>query len=223
MTKRRRHIFLSLLTTVGLLWLFVLYAQLTLPNAVELKNQNPSSTAFMDRYDGKAPKRYQWVSYSAISPYLKQAVVLAEDSSFFQHHGFDWQAIQEAFEKNWRKKEIVRGGSTITQQLAKNIYLSPSKNPIRKIKEILVTVQLEQYLSKQRILELYLNVVEWGEGIYGAEAAAQYYFNTNASRLSPYQAAWLASILPSPRHFQTHRDSEVLQRKAAMILGRLGF
>ncbi|MBI5298782.1 MAG: monofunctional biosynthetic peptidoglycan transglycosylase [Deltaproteobacteria bacterium] len=217
-----RRIFLPSLVTLGIIWLLFLHSSLTLPEIDLLKIENPTMTAFMQRYDGKAPLQYRFVPYPEISSYLKRAVVIAEDSSFFEHSGFDWKAIQKAAEKNWEEKEFVRGGSTITQQLAKNLYLSPSKNPFRKLKEIIITLELERKLSKQRILELYLNVVEWGEGIYGAEAAAQYYFNTKASNLSPYQACWLAAILPKPRYFQTHHNGPFIQRKTAMILGRMG-
>jgi len=222
MRRRSKQIFVAALLTMGLFWVFVLYTQLTLPNVDELKTKNPDSTAFMERYEGDMPLQYQWGSYSEISPYLKQAVVIAEDSAFFDHHGFDWQSIREAAQKNWSKKKLARGASTITQQLAKNLYLSPSKNPLRKIKETLITIALEQRLSKQRILEIYLNVVEWGEGIYGAEAAAQHYFKTKAANLGPSQAAWLAAILPNPRYYQKHQGSAYAQRKVGRILGLMG-
>ena len=199
MKRISKKIGFALIVTFGLFWLFVLYAQLTLPNVAVLKIHNPKTTAFMERYKGDKPLQYVWVPYLQISPALKEAVVVAEDNSFFQHHGFDWGALRDAFRKNVKKKKIVRGGSTITQQLAKNLYLSPSKNPLRKIRETLITTQLEQNLGKQRILEIYLNVIEWGEGLYGAEAAAKHYFNTKASRLSGEQAAWLAAILPNPK------------------------
>jgi len=217
-----RRTIIPLLVSVSLLWLFILYAKLTLPNIDELKIQNPISTAFMELYKGETLLSYRWIPYTEISPYLKQSVVIAEDSAFFDHKGFDWNAIWEALEKNWKKKEFARGASTITQQLAKNLYLSPSKNPVRKIREILITIALEQRLSKQRILELYLNVVEWGEGIFGAEAAAQHYFNVKASQLSAYQAAWLASILPNPRYYEKHRNSSFIARKVSRTLGLMG-
>lgn len=217
-----RKILLPAMVMAGLVWFLFLHTNLTLPDVSLLKKNNPTTTAFMERYRGKAPLQYQWVPYSQISPYLKRAVVIAEDAAFFDHSGFDWQAIREAIEKNWKKKELVRGGSGITQQLAKNLYLSPSKNLLRKLREILITVELERKLSKQRILELYLNVVEWGDGIYGAEAAAQHYFNTSAASLSPHQTAWLAAILPNPRYFQNRRGGAFIQRKTATILGRMG-
>ncbi len=221
--RKTKQIGFVIVITFGLFWLFVLYTQLTLPNAEILKIQNPETTAFMERYKGEKPLQYAWVPYSQISPHLKEAVVTAEDSSFFQHSGFDWQAITEAFQKNWRKKKIIRGGSTITQQLAKNLYLSPSKNPFRKLKEILITIQLEQQLSKQRILEIYLNVVEWGDGIYGAEAAAKHYYNTKAGNVTASQASWLAAILPNPKFYEKHRASRYAQSKADRILSIMGY
>ena len=223
MKKNFKQILAVSVVSLGLVWLFVMYAHLTLPNVDALKTKNPVSTAFMELYRGPSSLQYAWVPYSKIAPSLKQAVVIAEDSAFFEHSGFDWQAIREAFAKDWRKKELARGGSTITQQLAKNLYLSPSKNPLRKLKEILITVQLEQRLSKQRILEIYLNVVEWGEGIYGAESAAEYYFHTKAGNLSPAQSAWLAAILPNPKYYQNHRDRALLESKVELILYRMGY
>lgn len=223
MKKIGKKIGFALIVTFGLFWLFVLYAQLTLPNVAALKTQNPKTTAFMERYKGEKPLQYVWVPYSQITPALKEAIVVAEDGSFFQHHGFDWQALRDAFRKNVKKKKIVRGGSTITQQLAKNLYLSPSKNPLRKIRETLITMQLEQNLGKQRILEIYLNVIEWGEGVYGAEAAARHYFNTSASRLSGNQSAWLAAILPNPKFYEKRKNSRYIQAKASRIAAIMGY
>ncbi|MDP2599222.1 MAG: monofunctional biosynthetic peptidoglycan transglycosylase [Deltaproteobacteria bacterium] len=223
MATLRKKIFFSAIITFGLFWLFVLYAQLTLPNAAALKIQNPKTTAFMERYKGEKPLQYAWVPYSQIAPALKEAVVVAEDGSFFLHSGFDWRALRDAFRKNMKKKKIVRGGSTITQQLAKNLYLSPSRNPLRKIRETLITMQLEQNLSKQRILEIYLNVIEWGEGVYGAEAAALHYFNTSASRLSGDQSAWLAAILPNPKFYEKRRNSRYIRAKASRIAAIMGY
>ncbi|MBI4125458.1 MAG: monofunctional biosynthetic peptidoglycan transglycosylase, partial [Deltaproteobacteria bacterium] len=197
----------------GVAAVLLLYFTLTLPDVSTLKKQNPVTTAFMVRDPG-LPLQI-WVPYHQISPYLKEAVVLAEDARFFQHGGFDLRAIWEAVKRNWKEKEWKWGGSTITQQLAKNLYLNPSKNPMRKIREILIAWRLERHLSKQRILELYLNVVEWGKGIYGIEAAALHYFGVAASQLSPAQAAKLAAILPSPRYFQQNFHSPFLEQKAA--------
>lgn len=219
--KILRGTILVLLFLASLFWISSLYSYLTLPNLSKLKDENPTTTAFMERYREEKPLSFYWVSYTKISPYLKGAVVIAEDSNFFSHNGVDWGAVWHAFKSNWKEKEFKRGGSTITQQLAKNLYLSPSKNPFRKLKEILIAYALEKELSKQRILELYLNVVEWGKGIYGAEAAARHYFNTSASSLSPYQAAMLAAMLPSPRSFQKRFHSRYLEDRAIKILTRL--
>ena len=220
--KILKKIFLVGLATVGIFWFFSLTDTFTLPNVAWLEHHNPVTTAFMDRYKGAHPLDYQFVSYNQISPHLKQAVVLAEDALFFSHHGFDFESIRDALEKNWKKKKFARGASTITQQLAKNLYLTPTKSPLRKFKEMLITLQLERHLSKQRILELYLNVVEWGEGIYGAESAAKHYFHKSASRLSASEAAWLAAILPSPRYFALHPQHAVVVRKKSRLLYLMG-
>lgn len=157
--------------------------------------------------------------YDKISPYLKEAVIAAEDDEFFEHRGFSWEAIKKAAVYDWKKKRFARGASTITQQLARNLYLTPSKNPIRKIREIMIALKLERELSKQRILELYLNVVEWGNGIYGCEAAARHYFNKSASNLSMSESAYLASILPSPRRLG--KQTPYLTPRAARIMNRI--
>lgn len=205
----------------ALLAIFYLYLVATLPDVAQLKTQNPVTTAFMERDPG-FPLQI-WVPYTQISPHLKAAVVLAEDDRFFHHNGFDRKAIWEAARRNWREKEWKWGGSTITQQLAKNLYLNPSKNPLRKIREIFIAWSLERHLSKQRILELYLNVVEWGNGLYGAEVAARRYFNTAALHLSPAQAAKLAAMLPSPRFSQQNFHSPFLEQKAATLLKRMEY
>lgn len=198
-----------------------LYLVLTLPDVAKLKTQNPPTTAFMER-DPALPLQI-WVPYTQISPHLKEAVVLAEDARFFYHRGFDLQAIWEAAKRNWKEKEWKWGGSTITQQLAKNLYLSPGKNPLRKCREILIARRLERHLSKQRILELYLNVVEWGKGIYGIEASARRYFGIAAVHLNPAQAAKLAAMLPNPRYFEANFHSPFLEQKTAALLRRMGY
>lgn len=223
MRRATSRLVLVILVVIGIFWLGSLHSYLTLPNVSLLKKENPKTWAFKELYDGEKRPSHIWVSYTSISPYLKQAVVIAEDSRFFDHHGFDLKAIWEAFQRNWDKKQLKWGASTITQQLAKNLYLSPSKNPFRKIKEILIALALEKHLSKQRILELYLNIVEWGEGIYGAEAAAHYYFGVSAAHLGPYQSAKLASILPNPRYFQNRFKSGYLEERVATILTRMGY
>ncbi|MCP5279497.1 MAG: monofunctional biosynthetic peptidoglycan transglycosylase [Thiobacillus sp.] len=191
---------------------------------------NPSNTAFMEAglerlQDKKGPEaelRHQWVEYRRISIHLKRAVVAAEDSKFLAHEGFDWEALEMAVEKNIRKGRFAAGGSTISQQLAKNLFLSPSKNPLRKAQEAVITVMIEQLWSKRRILEVYLNVIEWGNGIYGAEAASRRYFKSSAAALGPGQAAFLAAMIPNPRYYETHRSSRGLLRRQAIIAARMG-
>jgi monofunctional biosynthetic peptidoglycan transglycosylase len=188
----------------------------------------PSETAFMaQRLDEARTRhpalrlRYTWVPYAKISPNLKRAMIAAEDAKFVEHSGFDWDGIQNALDKNEKKGRVVAGGSTITQQLAKNLFLSPAKSYIRKAEEALVTVLLEAMLPKQRILELYLNVIEWGNGVFGAEAAAQRYFGIPAAQLSAEQAARLAAMAPSPRRFERNPDSAYLGGRVATILARM--
>lgn len=170
-----------------------------------LKSHNPEITAMMKQRageaaaEGRTPKREQvWVSYDRISSNLVRAVLAGEDSRFFDHSGFDWEEIKKAIEKDWEEKRFHRGASTVSQQLAKNLFLSTSKNPFRKLHEALITWEMERIIGKRRILELYLNVIEWGDGIYGAEAAARNYFNTSAASLSAEQAAFLSAIIPNP-------------------------
>ena len=188
----------------------------------------PRETAFMtqrmDEARAKNPAarlRYTWVPYAKISPQLKRAMIAAEDAKFVEHAGFDWDGIQNALDKNRRKGRVVAGGSTITQQLAKNLFLSPAKSYLRKGEEAVVTVLLEAMLPKQRILELYLNVIEWGNGVFGAEAAAQRYFGISAAQLSAEQAARLAAMAPSPRLFERRPDSAYLAGRTATILARM--
>lgn len=189
---------------------------------------NPGSTAFMEaglarlrEKDPKAELKHRWVPYERISTHLKRAVIAAEDSRFMSHQGFDWEGIETAVEKNLKRGRIVAGGSTISQQLAKNLFLSASRNPIRKLQEAAITVMLETLWSKRRILEVYLNVVEWGNGIYGAEAAARHYYGIPAARLSPSQSAHLAAMLPNPRYYQTHRSARGLLKRQAIIERRM--
>ena len=163
----------------------------------------------------------QWVDYARISPHLKRAVVSAEDDRFLLHTGFDWNGIQKAMEKNRQRGQVVAGGSTITQQLAKNLFLSPDKSFWRKAQEAVLTVMIEATWDKQRILEVYLNVIEWGNGIFGAEAAARHYYGVGAVRLNPAQAARLAAMIPSPRRFDRLRDSAYLAERSDTILGRM--
>jgi monofunctional biosynthetic peptidoglycan transglycosylase len=183
----------------------------------------PGTTAFMDRYLEKprAKLRYRWVPYERISPHLKRAVVAAEDAKFLDHEGFDWEAIQKAIEKNERRGKVVAGASTISQQLAKNLFLSSSRSWARKAEEAVITWMMERTLSKRRILELYLNVAEWGDGIFGAEAAARHHFGVPAAALSPEQAAWLAAILPSPRRYERGRETPYIAGRMVTISSRM--
>jgi monofunctional biosynthetic peptidoglycan transglycosylase len=185
---------------------------------------NPTATAFMERYLESRPGtrlRHTWVAYERISPHLKRAVVAAEDAKFLDHEGFDWEAIQEAMRKNEKRGKVVAGASTISQQLAKNLFLSGSRSWLRKAEEAAITWMMERTLSKRRILELYLNFAEWGEGIFGAEAAARHHFGVSAAVLGPAEAAWLAAILPSPRRYERGRETPYLAGRVATISSRM--
>jgi monofunctional biosynthetic peptidoglycan transglycosylase len=195
---------------------------------VAWRGSNPGETAFMSarlaemrKTNPSAQIRQRWVPYAHISPHLKRALIAAEDSHFVEHEGFDWDGIQLAMAKNEKRGRVVAGGSTITQQLAKNLFLSPSRSYIRKGEEALITLMLEAVLDKQRIFELYLNVIEWGNGIFGAEAAAQRYFGVSAAQLSREQAAKLAAMAPNPRYYERHLEAPGLGRKTAIILARM--
>lgn len=175
----------------------------------------------LQRNRPKAELRYRWVDYPRISNHLKRAVVAAEDAKFIYHEGFDWEGIQRAIEKNQRKGKAVAGGSTISQQLAKNLFLSGERSYVRKAQEAIITLMLEVTLDKQRILELYLNVAEWGEGVFGAEAAARHYYGLSAAQLSAEQAARLAAMLPRPRYYDRNRGSRYLATYSARIRARM--
>jgi monofunctional glycosyltransferase len=162
-----------------------------------------------------------WLPYNSISPHLRNAVVIAEDSSFFQHSGYDIDEIRESVKRNWREKRFARGASTITQQLAKNLYLSTSRNPLRKIREFFIAQELERSLSKRRIFEIYLNVIEWGDGVYGIEPASRKYFGKSSSELLPEEAAILAAMIPNPRRYTPARNLKYLERRKKEILERL--
>ncbi|WP_300285144.1 monofunctional biosynthetic peptidoglycan transglycosylase [Nitrosomonas sp.] len=192
------------------------------------RTYDPASSAFMQnrleimhQQNPAAKLQQQWVKYEQISVHLKRAVVAAEDARFLQHEGFDYKAIEAAWKKNLQQRKLAAGGSTISQQLAKNLFLSTEKTVGRKLQETIITFMLEKFLTKRRILEMYLNVIEWGEGIFGAEAAARHYFGIPASSLTPSQAAWLASIIPNPRFYDNHRKQPKLLRKSGIILSRL--
>ncbi len=215
--------------TLGTLVLAAIAVQLWFFSQVLYWNRfEPATSSFMDRRlevlrekNPKAGLRHQWTSYARISPHLKRAVVAAEDARFLDHEGFDWEAIQKAMARNERRGRIVAGASTISQQLAKNLFLSGSRSWLRKAQEALITWMLETTMSKRRILELYLNFAEWGEGVFGAEAAARHHFGQSAAALSEEQAAWLASILPSPRRYERGRTTAYLDGRVATILARM--
>jgi monofunctional biosynthetic peptidoglycan transglycosylase len=189
---------------------------------------NPGESAFMEtrlehlqEKDEKATLRHQWVNYNQISIHIKQAVIAAEDAKFIDHEGFDWEGIEKAYEKNKRRKKIVAGGSTISQQLAKNLFLSNQRTPWRKAEETIITLMLETILSKQRILEIYLNVIEWGNNVYGIEAASLRYFSSHARDLNSFQSAKLASMIPNPKYYERHQDASGLIERSGIILSRM--
>ncbi len=189
---------------------------------------NPETTSFMRAQQAalreKNPNariQQQWVPYARISNNLKRAVIASEDANFSEHEGVDWEALEKAYEKNTKKHKVVSGGSTITQQLAKNLFLSGSRSYLRKGQELVITYMLETLMDKERIFEIYLNVVEFGSGIFGAEAAARHYYGVPAANLGAAQAARLAVMLPNPRFFDKHRDSNYLARRSGVILQRM--
>jgi len=191
---------------------------------------NPQTTRFMDarlealrQKNPAARLQHQWADYDRISVNLKRAIIVAEDAKFVDHDGFDWEGIQRALEKNQRRGKIVAGGSTITQQLAKNLFLSGERSALRKGQEAIITVMLEAVLDKRRIFEMYLNVAEWGEGLFGAEAAARHYFGVGVASLDPEQAARLAAMLPRPRYYDKNRDSLYLASYSETILSHMSY
>jgi monofunctional glycosyltransferase len=189
---------------------------------------NPVTTRFMELRlselrvnNPQAQLKQQWVPYENISIHLKRAIIAAEDAKFVDHEGFDWEGIQKAIERNEKRGRFAAGGSTISQQLAKNLFLTPSKTWWRKGNEVVITLMLESLWSKQRIFEVYLNVIEWGNGIFGAEAAARHYYGLTAARLAPEQSARLAGMVPNPRFYDRNRNAPGLARKSAIILNRM--
>src|SRR5262245_17665023 len=214
--------FFVLVCSVGA---YAAYTLSPLPDVSALKKTNPTITALMeqraDENHSKVRPIRTWVSYNTISPHLRNAVLIAEDSAFFQHPGYDLGEIKESVKRNWREKRLARGASTITQQLAKNLYLSTSRNPLRKIRELFIAQELEKNLSKQRIFEIYLNVIEWGDGVYGVEPASRTYFGKSASALLPEEAASLAAMIPNPRRYTPARNLKYLEKRKAELLDRL--
>jgi monofunctional biosynthetic peptidoglycan transglycosylase len=216
------------LALAAALLLAVLVQAWFLARVVWLRDHDPRETSFMaQRLEAMratrpdATLRFTWVPYERISAHLKRAVVSAEDARFAEHEGFDWDGIQKAMEKNQRRGRTVSGGSTISQQLAKNLFLSGERTLLRKGQEALITLMLEAVLDKRRILELYLNVAEWGEGVFGAEAAARHYYGIGAGQLGPAQSARLAAMLPRPRYYDRNRGSPYLAGHAERILARM--
>jgi len=189
---------------------------------------NPASSSFMeDRLEvmqdrnPNAELKHKWVPYGNISNHLKRALIAAEDAKFVDHEGFDWEGIAKAYQQNMKKGRFVAGGSTISQQLAKNLFLSTKRTPWRKGEEVLITLMLEAVMDKRRIFEIYLNVIEWGDGVFGAEAAARHYFGVRASRLSAEQAARLAAMVPNPRYYDRHRAARGMLAKTLILLDRM--
>jgi monofunctional biosynthetic peptidoglycan transglycosylase len=204
------------------------YEAITWPDVAALERGNPKTTAFIERYkasarrEGRPPRvDWRWVPYDRISPDLKRAVLVSEDIGFFWHHGFATAEIEKSLKEAWAERELPRGASTITQQVAKNLWLSPSYSPVRKLKEALLTVQLERDLGKRRILEIYLNVAEFGPGIFGAEAASREYFGRPASSLTETEAAELAASLPKPDAWHPGSASRVYRWRVGLILRRM--
>ncbi len=223
----RKVLFRSLLLTAIVVAVF--YFCYALLDVNVLKKKNPKSSALMELRDQeykqkniRVARQQIWVPYGAVSDHLKKAILLSEDAGFFSHSGVDMNELGEAFKKDWETGSFKRGGSTITMQLAKNLYLNPSKNPLRKVKEIVIAWQLEQALPKRRIFEIYLNIVEWGRDVYGAEAASRFYFGKSAANLDPLEAATLAALLPSPRN---SRERNLLNRRNLILsrLARVGY
>jgi monofunctional biosynthetic peptidoglycan transglycosylase len=216
-------------SVVALIFAFFAYVYLTLPDVRVLATTNPKTTAFMQlrereaAREGRQLRHYQvWVPYTRISPNLKRAVLVAEDDAFWQHEGIDMEQLKISIRNDIEGGKAIRGGSTITQQLAKNLYLSPSRDPVRKLRELIIARRLEAELSKSRIFEIYLNVIEWGDGIWGAEAAARSYFGTSAASLGTDQAALLAGAIINPRTYSPGHPNARLLRRQRIILSRMG-
>jgi monofunctional biosynthetic peptidoglycan transglycosylase len=227
--RPRRRVLRVLASVPALAFAAVAYAYLTLPDVRPLRTTNPETTAFIElrtreaAAEGKPQIAAQrWMNYGRISPNLTRAVLVAEDAAFWQHDGVDYDELQKSLEMDWARGQLLRGASTITQQLAKNLYLSPSRNPLRKFRELIIARRLEAELTKVRIFELYLNVIEWGDGIYGADAAARRYFNHSAATLGPAEAALLAGAIINPRLLSPARPTARLLRRQQIILKRMG-
>jgi monofunctional biosynthetic peptidoglycan transglycosylase len=223
----RRH---PVRTGIYLLLGYVIIELATIPyfDIWRLRNENPPETALMRQRIDEARREgetlrlaHEWIPLNRIPRHVIDAVIVAEDGTFFTHGGVDWFEVQESVRKDLEKGRAVRGASTITQQLAKNLFLSTSKDPVRKLKELLITVLMEQALTKQRILELYLNEIEWGRGIFGIEAASETYFGRSAAMLSLDEAARLAAVIPSPLVHRPDAESRYVTRRKMIVLGRM--
>jgi len=223
-TKRRSWLWRAARLTLLAAVAYIGWEALTWPRVAALAHRNPESTAFIDRFkaEHRSAADWRWVPYPAISPHLKRAVLVSEDINFFGHHGFEVAEMETALKGAIDDRGMPRGASTITQQVAKNLWLSPSRNPIRKVKEAILTWQLERSLDKRRILEIYLNVAEFGPGVYGAEAASRRYFGTSAAGLDEREAAQLAACLPNPGQWNPGGRSAIAARRTERILGRMG-
>lgn len=216
--KKTLYAVLIALPVLSVTWLALF------PDVSRLERENPERTAMMEFREEeweaggrKVRLRHRWVPYSRISPYVLEAVVIAEDEKFWDHEGFDLEGIQRALEKDLKSGEFRSGGSTISQQLAKNLFLKPTKSPVRKLREAIITWRLERALTKRRILEIYLNVAEWGEGIFGIEAASRHHFGKSAAELTPMEAARLAAVLPNPRRLNASGSQPYVARRADVI------
>ncbi len=208
--------------------LFLQYLSLPNNSLQSLRKNSPGKTAMMAQRENEAEaagKKFSiqqnWVPLSRISKHLVNAVIVSEDGMFFEHEGVDWYEIGESIEKNFERGKAARGGSTISQQLSKNLYLSTSKDPVRKLKELIITLRMERMLSKRRILEIYLNVIEWGDGIFGAEAAAKKYFGKSAAQLTREESAQMAAVIPSPRKMKPNVMTKYVARRTSIILSRM--
>lgn len=224
-----RRVIRGLTAAASFCFIYLCYVYLTLPDVRPLATVNPSTTAFMELRKREAAEagrplriRHRWVPYARISNNLRRAVLVAEDAAFFEHDGIDLRELRASLAVNWEERRFARGASTITQQLAKNLYLSPSRNPVRKLRELFITRRLEAALSKRRILEIYLNVIEWGDGIFGVEAASRVYFNKPASALTVGEAALLAGAIINPREHNPARPTSRLLRRKQIIERRMG-
>jgi monofunctional biosynthetic peptidoglycan transglycosylase len=220
-----------LLVVPALAFAYLAYVYLTLPDVRPLARVNPTTTAFMElrKDEARAARRskfairQQWVPYGRMSPLLKRAVLVTEDAAFFDHDGVDMAEIKASLERNWEEGQFLRGGSTITQQLAKNLYLSPTRNPVRKVKELLIARRLEAALTKQRIFEIYLNMIEWGDGIFGCEAASRAYFGKTCANLDYEEAALLAGAIINPREHSPAKPTRRLLRRQEIILRKMQY